>query len=495
MSNKEKVASFMKGMVRAEVFDEAGNLVSTHFSKNTITTAGFARMIDMLIDGYDSGYPYASSNNPVDDISMIHDYNSFAGANYDGEIFGVNVAEWPARQKSSFKMSGTYVSDAYIKNAQGAFSNNLDSFTELCSFDDGTCSINPGNDWQQGWICDLGIDTVSYTKVVADNNYFNLNNKNIKYGSIEVKNSSGTTLTPATDYLFTIGDMDNYGTLKIISSDMVGQTISISYKWYDVPTVPIVGVMLDWAYNGNGYRNSLSFISYSLNQGKSRTMPVLPNYSGTMRHPGNIWNGYNGTWGADKLHVVPQSQRREYCYTHLPWAVKNPTQLAFFGNSYAGAKYLNNIQLLTYKMPKPGIHAMALGTGTGTTSATDTSLFSKTLAIPVYFKGYSDTTKFVMEGYVDFNQGNDQTITEVGLCYPSKDDIYFKSDNFYNNSISDGGCGVHNNHISGNAKIYKLGNIETEDCDILATHALFDTPITKNSSRRVRISYEFNMTW
>ena len=500
MDKREQVEAFLTGTLTANVYDESGKLVGRHVANNVVTTNGINRLIDVIIDGCNQTNPlgtgdYTSNNWQLSTLSNNTDFNS-----QNGEIFGVNVLNWTGKSKSTFLASSnlSYIT-GYVDNTDVMFGNNPYLYANWHDGEWNTYWCPNGQ--TGGWIADLGLTTVTNETFTAPDiaNYYALQNKNLKVSTLTLKNSAlTTTYTSGTDYLWTTGDGDNYGTIKLLNASLIGATLKATYQWFDVPQVPIVGFVMDAGANlgATGWSSRSFFHSFrwSLDQGNSRTNTFLPNWSGSPRGPG--WTDYlwDVMWTTG-LYIT-DSVSHSYFMHHLPWAVKNPTQIAFFGNNQDQDKYVFRFDLLGYKVPKLGLHGIALGTGTGTPSQSDTALFNPSIQKVTVSKNKDSSSNFLtLNSYLDFNEGNGQTFTEAGLLYPSSDSVYFNTDKFWSGSTAAGGSGFHSPYISGTNGILRLDSIDPGDLDQLATHAMFNTPWTKNSSQRVELIYTLNITW
>lgn len=505
---QESLKQCLTGTITARVYDEEGNLKRTHVARNVVTTLGINRLIDMLIDGYNQTYPkyYGDWVSNGWQRSTLHCEWDFDGGK-DGEVFGVNIIDWPARSKSTFVRSTSAGNLGGVYNPDYMFNNNKYQYANFYNN-----WSNGGGYWapqgeNYGWICDFGITDISGESFTSPDtsNYYNLLNKNIKYGSLILQNSARTvTYTPTTDYLFTLGDGDTYGTIKLVNPALTNTTLKVSYAWFDVPQVPIVGFAIDCSAPGGAWNKLAHFHAFrwSLNQGQSRTYPFFPNRVGAPRHgwqqhynndSTNAWPFYHAfSMQGTENYYNP----RTFFMNSLPWAVKNPTQLAWFGWAYNESKWIYEFQLLGYKMPKMGVHAIGLGTGNGVPDSSDTALFSPSITKVTQSKSRNGgTSGLEIKAYLDFSEGNGVTFTEAGLFYPSNDSVYFKEDTFWSGNAASGGANMHYNHISGSNKILKLSPLASSDFDKLASHAMYDTPWSKTSAERVELIYNLNVGW
>jgi hypothetical protein len=503
----DKDRAFVKNMLTGKfvvtTYDRLGHVKNVRTARNVVTTAGLNRLVDMLVDGYDVLSPAADGDRTDASWqkSLLHRKEDFDGG-VPGRRFGLDVADWPGRSKSTWEASTSSYSRGYFTGRDNMFNNDQYSATDY------TPNYVTGGYWagdttdsmQYGHVMDMGLTGVSNELFSAANTsaYFNLANKNAKYGSMVLKNSSeSTTYTLDTHYLWDTGDGQTYSSIKLIpgaGDALVGQTLKATYAWYDVPQVPIVGFCIDAGGSGDhDYRTFFNAFSWSMDQGKSRSWPFFPFRSGTPR--GSTWKGaWNSWYWADAIHFAWGAH--SHFITSLPWAVRNPVQMGWFGNRETQQKRVYDFELLTYRCPKPGIHAISLGDGSGVPSASDTALFNERIKNAVEMKGRSGDSLLKLRAWLDFDEGNGITFREMGLHFPSSDDVYFKRDPYWNNSAANGGAGVHDAYISGTYNgIEVMSPIVASDCDTLAAHAMFDTPWTKNSDERQELSYELTVNW
>ena len=502
--NTEKLKSAFDGVITVRIYDEENRLKRVHRAVNTVTTQGLNRLLDMIIDGFNQTYPksFGDWNDDTWQKSAFHNKhdNYFKPDGIPGEIFGVDVVNWPGRNKSTFTRHGDYIN--YVHDPDNMFNNNPNNYANFYHNAQWNEYWTPsvGNTMQGGWIMDMGITDVSDEEFTAGDNtsYHNLNNKNLYYENIVVKDSTGaTTYTEGVDYEWDCGDGDTYGSVKLINSNLIGEVLKVSYSWYDVPQVPIVGFAVDAGSNtsGWGYRCHFNAFNWSLDQGETRTYPFFPNNNGSPRHNG--WEGYywDRPWPAGWHAKSGQFFPLTYFFNSLPFAVKNPVQMGWFGQNQDQDKWIYNFELLTMNMPKLGVHAIGLGSGSGTPGAGDTVLFNEEIKKVTTSKDRNGTSQMVIKTEIDYSEGNGITFTEAGLFYTSDDYAYFKEDKFWNETEANGGAGTHSEHIKGSNGILRLSNLEAGDFDKLASHAMFDVPWSKNSSERMDITYELNITW
>ena len=146
-------------------------------------------------------------------------------------------------------------------------------------------------------------------------------------------------------------------------------------------------------------------------------------------------------------------------------------------------------------MPKLGIHAIGLGTGSGTPSIGDTDLFTPNEKFITEQKSRNGTSGMKIITHIGYNEGNNITFTEAGLFHSTDDSVYFKEDEFWSGSKESGNSDEHYDYISGTNKILKLSQIEANDCDAMTSHAMFDTPWSKTDSERVELVYNLSVYW
>ena len=240
MDKREQVEAFLTGTLTANVYDESGKLVGRHVANNVVTTNGINRLIDVIIDGCNQTNPlgtgdYTSNNWQLSTLSNNTDFNS-----QNGEIFGVNVLNWTGKSKSTFLASSnlSYIT-GYVDNTDVMFGNNPYLYANWHDGEWNTYWCPNGQ--TGGWIADLGLTTVTNETFTAPDiaNYYALQNKNLKVSTLTLKNSAlTTTYTSGTDYLWTTGDGDNYGTIKLLNASLIGATLKATYQWFDVPQVP-----------------------------------------------------------------------------------------------------------------------------------------------------------------------------------------------------------------------------------------------------------------
>lgn len=501
--NSDRLKKAFTGRIVARVYDEDGSLKRVHTADNIATTEGINMLTDMILDGYNQTYPkaYGDFNDPTWQKSALHNRNEFTVDGMPGEIFGVDVIDWPARHKSTFTRHGDY--NHYVSNPDRMFNNypyDYANFWHNAQWNQ-YWSPSADNSMQGGWIVDLGVTDVADEEFTAPDNtgYHNLQNKNLYYENIIVKSGDGSTVyEEGVDYEWDCGDGDTYGSIKLVNQNLIGQTLLVSYTWYDVPQVPIVGFALDAGSNttsGWDSRTNFNAFNWSLNQGESRTYPFFPNNNGSPRHIG--WQGYKWDWPWPAAwHAQDNTQLPlTYFFNSLPYAVKNPVQMGWFGQNYDHDKHIYNFELLTFNMPKLGIHAIGLGSGSGTPSSGDADLFHPEVKKITTSKGNNGIDTMTIKTIIDYNEANGILFTEAALFYPEDEYAYFKEDTFWSRSSAEGGAGTHSDYIKGSNKILKMTSLDPEDCSKMVSHAMYDEPWSKNESERIELTYELQITW
>lgn len=502
----------LNGEIIVKIFDKEDNLKKVIHGNNTITTSGLKRISEMLTYGLKNNLSISETIGNYE-YKTLHSID-FLGSNDDSLC--VNIIEWKEKNKTTFDFSplrdqGLINRNAMFKNIDGFYTtiekdeNLLDNFDYF--YFPKQNGILEEDRQTSGWISDLGLNHVISQEHIFIQNIGIINGYNVKFNSISIKDENETILQEGVDYeILSLGDNENHPTISLVDY-WLNKKLYISYSWFDVPNTPIIGFCFDHFTDAiQGISSSQNFISgwsWSLDQGKSRMNPFFPNVSGCPSGPSNIrmdqYGSYNkmqsnswySSWGGVK---------KTFFFNSLPWAVKNPTQLAWYShtnNNYQ--RYFENFSLLGISAPKLGPHAIKLGTGENVSpnaSDTDLNMPIESTKKAITNRRNDGESIISFEVKLDFNEAvSTIPFTEIGLYFPESDDVFFSDDEYWNETTENGGSGKNSDFISGNNKIVKLSKIKEKDCNMMFSHGKFDVPWTKSNDERISIIYKIRMIW
>jgi hypothetical protein len=485
----------LAGTFQVDILDEEGNVKRSYKSENVITNSGISQFVDMLLDIHSTTLPrtYEGGAGPTERISVLSDVNDFGGVS--GEIFGLKFIDWPGRNKSQFGIH-RYQNASYLQN--GSFISDGDPKNPTVfnsGFNSNTYWTPGGNFATDGWCLDLGWTNVSKEIFNAPDNtqLHPLQNKNAYYDvsdPLVTNEAEDTTYTQGVDYIFDVGDGVNFAKIQLINAGLIGQNLKVSYSYYDVPQEPVVGFGMRVGGSSTwGAQTFQSAFCFSFNQGQSIAEPFFPWVTGEPNKPAYQSHQWDWPW-YPSWQIV--GDPHYYFQTMLPWAMINPTQMVMFGNTSNHDKYYFDFQLIGMNLPKLGPHCIALGTGGGSPTATDTALFSESIRMHTTNKASDGTTSIKMSALLDYDEGNGVTFTEAGLFFPSNaNEALFKDEDYF----VGGYYGMSENAFSGNGRLVKLEAPNAQDCDTMSAHTMFPQSWSKNSSERAQITYTLNMNW
>ena len=496
---KSNVINSLEGKIEVQIFDKDDQLKKIVKGKNTLTVEGLKRICEILSQGVRNGI---STTESIDGVPMNTLRN---GEN----AFGINVIEWKEKEYTTFDFSenilGLNQSDVMFKNNN--YSGNYSYITKNSNVNDkfDEFYFPASESGETGWICDLGIKHSIDNEYMFSENISFIQRVNVKYGSLIIKLADGKKLIEGQDYeVLSWGDYDNYVKLSV-NENLLNLPVYISYSYFNVPKTPIVGFCFDSVCTDKGIDNTKNFISgwsWSLDQGKSRLPHFFPNLSGCPSGNSNAVMTSNATYNYSHqmswFNPFGETEKRFFIHSY-PYAVINPTQLAWYSHLYNSTKcYFKNFSLLGVDMPKLGPQAIKLGTGTKTPTKNDTDLFSpveKTKTV-INSKRNNGVDTITFEIKLDFEDCNsDEYFTEIGLFFPENEDVFYSDADYWNKSVEEGGCGRNNEHISGKNRIVKFDGVNKNNCNTMFSHGMFETPWTKQNNERVTILYTVKINW
>lgn len=489
------------GKIEIQIYDKNDNLKKIVKGKNTVTHKGIKRICEILTQGARSGVSDTESITGIPLNTLKNGQNSI----------GLNVIEWKEKEYTTFEFSENI--DGLQQSSSMFFENYNNSNYSVMSkskniSDNFDNFYFPNKDKKNdrntaGWVCDLGLKhAYNHLHLFSSNPSF-VERTNVKYNTLTIKTKDGKELIEDRDYsVLDWGDYENYPKLKI-SEEFFNTELYLNYSYFNVPQVPIVGFCFDSICDNNNSTVAQNFIggwSWSLDQGKSKLPPFFPNVSGNPS--GNANDNMNSTNNYTHQSVwfnpFGETEKRFFIHTY-PYAVINPTQLAWFSHLYNNGKcYFKNFSLLGINLPKLGPQAIMLGTGTEQPTPNDLNLTnpvqeSKTL---IKYKRNNGTDTITFEIKLDFQDCNSENeFTEIGLFFPENEDVFYSDSDYWNNSIEKNGSGKNYENISGKNRIVKFNGINKDKCNALFSHGLFEEPWKKHKDERVTIIYTVKINW
>ena len=491
----------LEGKIEVKIYDNENNLKRVVKGKNTVTTKGLKRICEILTQGIKNGVSVTQSIDGTPLNTLRNGENSF----------GINMIEWKEKEFTTFEFSenifGLNQSDSMFgKNENYSFMTKNDKVKD--DFDQFHFPVGKN---QKGWVADFGIKHIINKEYIFSSNPSFIPQTNIKYNSLTLKLADGTILSQEKiddkepDYTITsYGDYEDYLELYI-SEKYFNVPIYVSYSYFNVPKTPIVGFSFDSVCTETGTSNTKNFIagwSWSLDQGKSHLPCFFPNLSGQPSGNSNTSMDSNGVY--DRTHQMAwynpfgQIEKRFFMHSY-PYAVINPTQLAWYSHLYNTSKcYFKNFSLLGVDMPKLGPQVIKLGTGTGTPTKNDSELFSpiestKTL---IQYKRNDGIDTITFEIKLGFDECNsEEEFTEIGLFFPENEDVFYSDADYWNKSVEEGGSGKNDKYISGKNRIVKFDGVNKNHCNTMFSHGLFEKPWTKQKNERITIIYTVKVNW
>lgn len=500
---KSDVLNSLEGKIEVQIYDNENNLKKIVKGKNTVTTSGLKRICEILTQGIRNGISITESIDGTPLNTLSNGENSI----------GINMIEWKEKEYTTFEFSENILGLNQFSSMfdNGNITGNYAFITKNDKVNDEFDKFffpqgeDTNNQQSAGWISDLGLKHTINKEYVFSSSPSFINQVNMKYGSLILKLSDGTILIEDVDYkVASWGDYENYLEINI-DEKYFNIPISVSYSYFNVPKIPVVGFSFDSICTDTGsynYKNFISGWSWSLNQGKSRLPHFFPNLSGVPSGNSNTSMDSNGVY--DRTHQMawynPYGQQEKRFFIHsYPYGVINPTQLAWYSHLYNSSKcYFKNFSLLGVDMPKLGPQAIKLGKGTGTTTKNDSELFSPIESTKTIIQGKRNNgiDSIVFEIKLGFDECNsEENFTEIGLFFPENEDVFFSDADYWNNSVEDGGSGRNDKHISGKNRIVKFNGVNKDNCNEMFSHGLFEEPWKKEKNERITIIYTVKVNW
>jgi hypothetical protein len=468
------------GRFTVSVYHEDGSLAFEREAKNVVTDAGRQRLVEMLVESLSS----TQTPGITEDVD-------FSGL--PGEVAGIKFLDWDGKSSTEIYEHGEGATlPAKLTNGSNMFDNVPATNSALLTGNYQNTLYSPeSTSGEPGWIMDLGWNTVTNEEVYVTPSGVDLDlaNMNAFWDDTEVvvkSNDEVTTYVLDTDYTFDPGDGETYAKLNVINGALDGDTLKVSYNYYDVPQEPVVGVAIKASAVGALERyDSVIGFNFSCSQGENRSKIFLPYVSGEPTVP--VCSDHNAGDSNLTNLVFSDEGVHYYFFTMLPWALINPTQLAMFVNFYTFGANINDISLLGMERKKLGVHSISLGTGAGSPAATDTALFTSQLEVMASTKSNNGTSEVTMSAFLDGDTGNGLTFTEMGAWFPA-DYSMFQEDSTFKNHTQDP------DKFTGNAKIMKLAPPTIADCDTMASHAMFGESWSKTTGQTAEIKYIINVS-
>ena len=490
------------GKIEVQFYDKDNNLKRVVNGKNTVTTQGVKRLCEVLTQGFKNG------NIVTENLSGIK-LNTFPNGQ---NSVGLNIVEWQDKEFSTFEYSENIqglnqANNLFADGENGDYAyfekdNSLNDKMSDFYFPAKENELN--NKDNSGWVADLGLKHIFRkefcftTKEVVLCDDFGVPYTNVKYNSLKITDKDGNVLEEEKDYdVLDWGDYDTPPKILFLDEKLLNSPLFLSYSYFNVPNVPIVGFCFDCVCTGDEVEASKNFISgwsWSLNQGKSKLPHLFPNLSGGIS--GNSISIINNEVSSNGMHqavwFTPNNTNEKRFYIHsYPYGVVNPTQLVWYGHLQNNSKcYFKNFSLLGMELPKLGPQVIELGSGDKTPTPNDTSLTSpiSNTKMIIHHKRNDGTDSIKFEVKLGFDDCNsDEYIKEIGLFFPQNDDVFYSDDNYWNKH--------HNQDISGKNKIVKFDGINRNKCNTMFSHGLFETPWKKKKDEKVTIIYTVQINW
>ena len=499
------------GKINVQIYDKENNLKKTVSGKNTITYNGIKRICDILTQGRRNGISITESIDGLPLNTLPNGQNSI----------GLNMVEWKDKKYTTLEFSEN---KSGINQVSSLFSTNHDNsnYAFMKKSNDVKDNLNffyfpntINNDDienlseeeirnKSGLVFDLGLKHIYRQEHYCNELNFYIDCCNVKYNSLIIEDFYGNKLNEGIDYkVLSWGNYENKPEIVITNTNAYkNQTLYLSYSYFNVPQVPIVGFSFDCMCTEEGIKNAQNFISgwsWSLDQGKTRLPNFFPNLSGCPSGNSNtsIDNKINNVHQSVWFNPYGQKETRFYFHTY-PYAVINPTQLAWYFHLQNEEKcYFKNFSFLTMDLPKLGPQAIKLGNSNKPPTADDEKLNSLIVGsetlINCKFNNSSNEIKF--EIVLDYDECVCEDVKEIGLFYPENDEAFYSDADYWNNSIENNGCGKNNNNISSTNKIVKFNGINLKDCNKMFSHGLFSESWSKTKDERVTIIYTVKINW